>query len=398
MLAIANSSAMPHDSQRHIVNLDIAASAPLRAEALAAEADYDTSGFAGANPNALHSLGRRAAAALERARGDIARSLGRRVRPHEIIFTGGGTEADELALAGIAEAARERDRRRTRVITSAIEHDAILDNLPALRAAGFTVDVIAPNRQGFIEPAALAEAMGEDVALTSIMLANNETGVVQPIAELARIAHASGSYMHTDAIQAYLHIPFTVEELGVDALSIAAHKVGGPVSTGALYLASRTPLRPRIFGGGQEAGRRAGTQDVRQIMAFAAVARALAPTVAEERQRLHALSEHLYRELTTSPRVKPSMVDDRAVDRLPGIVSVVIEDADSNDLILALDAAGFAVAAGSACSSGNTATSHVLRAMGVPEREAQGALRISFDDRVDPSDLDRFASTLLSQI
>ncbi len=382
----------------HPINLDYAASTPLRPEARAAERAYDEAPYAGANPNALHALGRAAAQALEGARLDIARSLGTRVRPSEIIFTSGGTESDQLALLGIAEGARERDRRRCRVVTSAIEHDAILDNLPLLRAAGFTVDVIAPTRTGVVDPQAVSDALGDDVALVSIMLANNETGVVQDVAAIARAAHACGAYLHTDAIQGYLHLPVDVDALGVDALSIAAHKVGGPVSCGALYLRSRTPLRPRLFGGGQEAGRRAGTQDVRGALAFAAVARALAPQIAPTRALVASRADALYERLHASERIRASMGDPSCVDRLPGIVSILVAGAESSELILQLDRAGFEVSAGSACSSGSSGPSHVLRAMGVPERDAAGALRISFDERVSADDLDAFASTLLDLI
>lgn len=378
------------------VNLDYAASTPMRAEALLAQREYDDSELAGVNPNSLHSLGRKAAARLEVARREIARSFGARVRPSEIILTNGGTEANQLALLGLAEGARQRDRKRNRVIVSAIEHDSILDNLPLLRAAGFTVDLVQPCRAGYIEPAALIELLGDDVALVSIMAANNETGVVQPIRELATGAHTEGALFHTDAIQGYLHIPLDATELGVDAMSVAAHKIGGPVASGALYVKTRTPLRPRIFGGGQEAGRRAGTQDLRTQLAFAAAARTLAPHVAQEREKLQALSDKLYATLTAHPRVHATMGDYAHADRLPGMVSIYIDGMDSEELIIKLDAAGFEVSAGSACSSGSMDPSHVLSAMGIGREQALGALRISFDDRVNPTDLDNFAQTLLS--
>ncbi len=332
----------------------------MRAEALLAQREYDDSELAGVNPNSLHSLGRKAAARLEVARREIARSFGARVRPSEIILTNGGTEANQLALLGLAEGARQRDRKRNRVIVSAIEHDSILDNLPLLRATGFTVDLVQPCRAGYIEPAALIELLGDDVALVSIMAANNETGVVQPIRELA------------------------------------AHKIGGPVASGALYLKNRTPLRPRIFGGGQEAGRRAGTQDLRTHLAFAAAARTLTPRVAHEREKLQALSDKLYATLTTHPHIHSTMGDYAHADRLPGMVSIYVDGMDSEELIIKLDAAGFEVSAGSACSSGSMDPSHVLSAMGIGREQALGALRISFDDRVNPADLDDFAQTLLS--
>lgn len=253
-----------------------------------------------------------------------------------------------------------------------------------------------PCRAGYVEPATLVELLGDDVALVSIMVANNETGVVQPIRELAAAAHTAGALFHTDAIQGYLHIPLDVTELGVDAMSVAAHKIGGPVASGALYLKSRTPLRPRIFGGGQEAGRRAGTQDLRTQLAFAAAASSLTPHVAQERAKLQALSDKLYATLTAHPRIHATMGDYAQADRLPGMLSIYIDGMDSEELIIKLDAAGFEVSAGSACSSGSMDPSHVLSAMGIGREQALGALRISFDDRVNPDDLDEFAQTLLS--
>lgn len=383
-------------SRSSVINLDYAASTPLRPEALAAQASYDASDLAGVNPNSLHSLGRRAAQELEGARRALARTLGPRVRPQEVILTGGGTESDQLGLIGIAEGVRERDRSRDRVIVSALEHDAILDNLPLLRAAGFKVDIVAPCREGHVTVEALQALLGPDVALVSIMLANNETGIIQPIAELSAAAHGVGAYFHTDAIQGYLHTPFTVDELGVDALSAAGHKVGGPVSSGFLYLKARTPLRPRIFGGGQEAGRRAGTQDVRSIIAFAAAATRAHELLGQDHERLMALSANLYERLLSSPHIQATVLEPATRRRLPGIVSVMVDNKDSEELILKLDQRGFAVSAGSACSSGSLDASHVLTAMGIPSQQAFGSLRISFDDRVDPAALEACAEALLA--
>lgn len=381
--------------QRAYVDLDYAASTPMRSEALRAQEAYDASDIAGANPNSLHSLGRKANAELERARRDVARSLGRSVRSNEIVFTGGGTEANLLALLGIAQGVRRRDRARRRVIVSAIEHDSILDNLPRLHELGFETTVIKPNRMGFIEPHVLADAIDTDVALVSIMIANNETGVVQPIDELTHVAHSAGALMHTDAIQGYLHIPVDVDRLGVDALSLAGHKVGAPVGVGALYLRARTPYSPLGFGGGQESGRRPGTQDLRAIVALAAVARELSGQVSSDRERICSLADRLYERLCSHPNIQATMGDWTAVDRLPGIVSIMVSGHESEELILKLDAAGFEVSAASACSSGSLDASHVLLAMGIPRDLALGSLRISFDDRVVPADLGRFACALL---
>lgn len=385
-------------STQRYVNLDYAASTPMRPEAVRAQADYDASRLAGVNPNSLHSLGRQAAIRLEECRRAVAASLGTRVRASEIVFTGGGTEANVLALLGIAQAVRERDRGRSRVIVSAIEHDSILDNLPLLRADGFTVDVIKPDSTGRINPSSLERLISSDVALVSVMLANNETGVAQPIADLARIAHGAGARMHSDAIQGWLHIPFDVGALGVDALSLAGHKVGGPVGIGALYLKSRTPIRARSFGGGQEGGLRPGTQDLRAIVALAAAASALRPLVAHHREQVGSLANGLYTRLCAHPRIHATMGDWTSVERLPGIVSIYVDGIDSEELILQLDGRGYEVSAGSACSSASLDASHVLRAMGIPREKALGSLRISFDDRVEPDSLERFAQALFEVV
>lgn len=385
--------AAPVPSPRY-VNLDYAASTPLRPEARAAFDAYDASDIAGANPNSLHSPGRRAARALDGARADIASTLGSRVRPTDIVFTSGGTESNHLALLGLAEAQRMRDTKRCRVVVSAIEHDSILDNLAALKARGFICDLVPVTDDGILDLDQLEGMLGPDVALVSIMLANNETGVVQPVRQAARLAHAAGALVHTDAVQGWLHIPVNVTDLDVDALSLAGHKVGGPVGIGALYIRPRVAVAPQVRGGGQERGLRAGTQDVRGAIALAAVARALHSTIPEDRARVAALADRLYARLLDDPRVTATTGDVSRVERLPGIVSILVAGTQSEDLILKLDSAGFAVSAGSACSSGSAEASHVLRAMGIPEDRAAGSLRISFDDRVDPDDLDRFADVL----
>lgn len=389
---------MTTDNERlcGVVNLDYAASTPLRPEALLAMARYDESPIAGANPNSLHSLGRAAQAELERCRRAIAATFGARVRASEVVFTGGGTEANHLALKGIAEGVRQREPKRQRVIVSAIEHDSILDNLGQLKAAGFTVDLVKPCAAGYIEPVALDALMGEDVALVSIMFANNETGVIQPIRELAEAAHAYGARFHSDAVQGWLHAPLDVDELGVDALSVAGHKIGGPVGIGAMYLRNRTPIHAQVLGGGQERGIRPGTQDLRAIIGLTSAATTLHPVVRDHVQRVGRLADSLYADLLGSPRVHATMGDYADVPRLPGIVSIYVDGIDSEELILHLDVAGYEVSAASACSSASLSASHVLTAMGIARESALGSLRISFDDRVDADDLKNFSAAFSS--
>ena len=382
-------------TQRRYVYLDYAASAPLRPEAVSAREEYlgTAWGSAGANPNSLHTLGRSASLALASARSDIAAALGGSFRPSDVVFTSGGTESNNLALFGMAEGARDRDRNRTKVLISAIEHDSVLDVVAPLRDRGFEVVLVGPDAGGVITPAAVERALDGHTALVSVMSANNETGVIQPVADIAALAHRAGALMHTDAVQAFCRIP--LELSSVDAVSVAAHKIGGPVGVGALAVRGRSPLRPQSFGGGQESGRRAGTQDVCGAVAFAAVATALRPDIDGRRRAVASRAQGLYERLCSSESgIEPTttaMVDDR---RLPGIVSVVVPGIESESLILRLDDVGFEVSAGSACSSGSLDPSHVLTAMGMPRDKALGSLRISFDDRVSERDLESFGDAL----
>ncbi|MBP3884955.1 MAG: cysteine desulfurase [Olsenella sp.] len=380
--------------QKGYVYLDYAASAPMCDAALEAERNYERSEIRGANPNSLHTLGRRAARALDGARRDLAQCLGGGFRPSDIVFTSGGTESNNIALFGLAEGARDRDRRRTKVIVSAIEHDSEMDVASGLRGRGFDVALVRPGRDGRVTPDSIAAELDETVALVSVMSANNETGVIQPIDEIARPVHAAGALMHTDAAQAFGRVPLALDN--VDAVSAAAHKIGGPVGIALLALRPRTPFRPQSFGGGQEQGRRAGTQDVRSALAFAAAAKDVCDGLAEKRALVSSRANRLYGRLCAeSTGIVPTtsaVVDD---GRLPGMVSIMCPGVDSETLVLKLDQAGFEVSAGSACSSGSLDASHVLTAMGIPRDQALGSLRISFDTRVGEEDLDRLADTLL---
>lgn len=375
------------------IYLDYAASAPRRAEALEAERAYEQSDYAGANPNSLHSRGRAAARALDGARASLARCLGPGWRPSDVTFTSGGTESNNLAVIGLAEGARGRDARRRRVVLSAIEHDSVLDLAGPLRERGFEVELARPGRDGVVRPEALEGLVDERCALVSVMAANNETGVLQPTGDLARAAHEHGALFHTDAVQAFCHVPLDLA--GADAVSVAAHKIGGPVGVGALAVRGRAPLRPLSFGGGQELGRRAGTQDVRGALAFATVAEACHAQLEETREVVAARARRLVERLCAPDSgIVESVPRDMGASRLPGIVSLLVPELDSETLVLALDQAGFEVSAASACSSGSLDASHVLLAMGVGRDEALGSLRVSFDERVGEDDLSAFADAL----
>ncbi|WP_298580987.1 cysteine desulfurase family protein [uncultured Olegusella sp.] len=384
-------------SSRPYVYLDYAASAPLSQAAREAEVAYEASEIAGANPNSLHTLGRKAARALDGARRDIARCLGGHFRPSDVIFTSGGTESNNLALYGMAEGARSRNRQRRVIVMSEFEHDSEIDVIPALHDRGFEVKLARPNRDGVVTVEAVAKHCDEHTALVSVMAANNEVGTVQPVAQIAKTAHKAGALMHCDAVQAFGRIPLALDD--VDAVSIAAHKIGGPVGIGALVMRGRTPFRAQTFGGGQEQGKRPGTQPVRAALAFAAAACDCIEHMAERRMLVRARAQRLYDCICASgTHIHPTTSALMDEDRLPGLVSVLVEGVDSETLVLSLDQLGFEVSAGSACSSGSLDASHVLLSMGIPRDLALGALRISFDERVSDDELYDFAAALISVV
>ena len=381
------------------VYLDYAASAPVRQEALDAERAYESSSYAGANPNSLHTAGREAARALDGARRDLARLLGGRFRPSDVVFTSGGTENNNLALVGMAQGARAKDRRRVRVLVSAIEHDSVLDVVPHMRALGFEVGLLAPSREGVVEASTLGAALGDggDVAVVSVMAANNETGAIQPLADLARFSHKAGAMFYTDAAQGFAKVPLDVS--GCDAVGIVGHKIGAPVGTGALVVRGNVSLRPQTFGGGQERGIRPGTQDVRGALALAAAARACSAGMEREREEVRKRTDGLYdRICAPGTGIVPTMGNMAEADRLPGMVSVMVPGLDSESLVLQMDNLGFEVSAASACASGSLDASHVLTAMGISRNDALGSLRISFDERVGQEELDAFADALIGVV
>ena len=382
------------------VYLDYAATAPLSEEAAAAMAPYQVPGRAnltvGGNANSLHCAGRAAFSALEDARRRISRALGAS-RPDEIILTSGATEADNAALFGLACAARDARRRSgagdftPRVIVSAIEHDAVLAPAKRLAAEGFEVVRLMPDASGFISGDSLAEACDANTVLVSVMAANSEVGSVQPVVELARIAHERGALFHTDATQALGKVAVNVVDWGCDAASFSGHKIGAPKGIGALYLKSRTPFDAYLLGGGQEAGRRSGTQNVAGAVAFAAAVEAAQELQPAEQVRLAALRDKLYAALTAESGVRATVeVPAGSVDFLPNIVHVLVDDLESETLILRFDMRGFGVSGGSACSSHSLEPSHVLKAIGIDADSAHGALRVSMGRYTTEADIDAF--------
>jgi cysteine desulfurase len=313
------------------------------------------------------------------------------------MFTSGATESDNAALLGIARAAAAARRARegkgftARVITSAIEHEAVLEPVRRLAKEGFEVVYLKPDKNGFITPEALDEALEANTVLVSIQAANSEVGSIQPVDALAKLAHERGALFHTDAVQALGKMPFNVGELGVDAASFSAHKIGGPKGVGALYCKARTPFSATMLGGGQEDGRRSGTQNVCGIAGFAAALHEAVEMRPSETQRQRALRDMLYARLSQISGVRPTVDVPPASDSfLPNIVHVLVSGFESETLVLRLDMKGFGVSGGSACASHSLEPSHVLSAMGISADSAYGALRVSIGRTTTEQDIERF--------
>lgn len=382
------------------VYLDWAATAPLCEDAAAAMMPFlqaETAGLVAGNGNAnsLYEVGRTAFRALEQAREDIARAI--KARPDEVTFTSGATEADNAALFGIVDAAMVRAEQEgdhecvPQIVVSSIEHDAVLKAAETLGHWGAQVTYVEPDATGHITPQALAEALNERALLVSVMAVNNEVGSVMDIAALAEVAHSAGALFHVDATQAFGKIPVSVKEWGVDALSISSHKIGGPKGMGALYVKAHTPFTAQIVGGGQESGRRSGTQNVMGAVGFAAAARAALGNLDADAQRLRGLRDRCYERLLDNPKVKPAVkVEPGSTEFAPHVVNVLVHGIESETLILQLDRRGFCVSGGSACSSHSLDPSHVLKAIGISRDDALGSLRVSLGNATTAEEIDAF--------
>ncbi len=361
------------------VYLDHAATTPAHSEVIAAVAAAMDTAFG--NASSLHAFGREARRVLEEGREQVARLIG--AEPAEIIFTSGGTEADNLAVLGVARANRERGRH---IITSAAEHHAVLHACQALEKEGFRVTYLPVDREGTVRPADVAEALTEDTILVSLMAANNEVGTIQPVAELARLAHERGIYFHTDAVQAVAQIPVDVNDWNVDLLSLTGHKFYGPKGVGALYVRRRTRILPALFGGGQERGLRSGTQNVPGVAGLAKAAELAIAELPERAARLEALRGQLWQGLQAA--IPDLSLNGHPTHRLPGNLSVNVHGVEGETLLLSLDMKGIALSAGSACASGSLEPSHVLKAMGLTNETARGSLRFSLGRGNTPADID----------
>ncbi|MGI8871549.1 MAG: cysteine desulfurase family protein [Candidatus Limnocylindria bacterium] len=352
------------------IYLDHAATTPTDARVVEAMLPYLTERFG--NPSSIHASGRRARQALDEARETVARILG--AEPREVVFTSGGSEADNLAIKGAAWAASARGRH---IVTSAVEHKAVLHTCQVLERQGFEVTYVGVNRLGRVDPEAVRAAITERTTVVSIVYGQNEVGTLQPIADIGGICRERGVLFHTDAVQAAVSQPLDVDRLGVDLLSLSGHKLYGPKGIGALFVRRGTSLLPQLQGGAQERQRRAGTENVAGAVAFAVALSLVHDDVAaRDRQngREADLRDGLIDRLLTLPGVALSGDPDR---RLPNNASFLIDGVDGADLVAALDLAGVETSTGSACASGSTDPSHVLLAMGVGPDRARGALRLT---------------------
>ena len=340
------------------------------------------------NPSSVHYFGQRAKAAIDEARSAVAALLG--ADPGEIVFTGSGTEGDNMAIRGAAEALEPTGRRH--LVVSAIEHEAVLNTAKALSRRGWRVTHLPVGATGIVSTDDLRSALADDTALVSVMHANNEIGTIQPIAELARIAHERRALFHTDAVQSAGKIPIDVKALGVDLLSISAHKFYGPKGVGAVWIRRGLRLLSPITGGKQERGRRAGTENVAGIAGMGVAARLAREKMADEGARLAVLRDRL--EEGVLAHVTGTTVNGARSPRVPNTTNISFDRTEAESLLIALDLEGVAVSTGSACSSGTLEPSHVLKAMGFPAHRTQNSIRFSLGAANTDADIDRVVAVL----
>jgi len=366
--------------------VDHAATTPVRPDVLAAMLPYFAEEWG--NPSSLYGPARRAAQALIRARTTLADIFG--CTREEIVFTGSGSEGANLAIKGVAMAAARSGKRH--LITSKVEHHAVRDTCRWLAEhLGFELTELGVDAHGVVDLDELERSITDRTALVSVMYANNEVGTIQPLRDVVRIAHARGVPVHTDAVQAAAHLPMDVEDLGVDLLSLAAHKFYGPKGVGALYVRRGTRLLPQTQGGGQERGRRSGTENVPGIVGMAEALSLVQADLAGQAQ-LQALSDRLLREL---PRLTPDCrVTGHPTQRIAGHASFAFKDLESAPVLLGLDKRDVWASSGSACTSRSSEPSHVLVAMGLPREWLFGALRVTFGIDNSPADVDVLLSAI----
>ena len=340
------------------------------------------------NPSSVHYYGQQAKAALDEARSAVAALVG--AEPAEVVFTSGGTEADNFAIRGAAEALEHTGRKH--LITSGLEHEAVLNTFKALARRGWRTSMVPLDASGIVSPDRLRQVMTDDTALVSVMHANNEIGTIQPVAELAGIAHAHGALFHTDAVQSAGKIPVDVRTLGADLLGVSAHKFYGPKGVGALWIKRGVRLLPTSTGGKQERSRRGGTENMPGIVGMGAAAAQAKKKLTGEGTRLAALRDRLENGILAA--VPNTEVNGARDMRVPNTTNISFDRVEAESLLIALDLEGIAVSTGSACSSGTLEPSHVLRAMNLPSHRAQNSIRFSLGASNTDEQVDRVISVL----
>ena len=339
------------------------------------------------NPSTLYKLGREAKIAIEKAREQVAQVIG--AKAEEIFFTGSGTEADNMALKGVLYGPAGKGKKH--LITTKIEHHAILHTAMALEKEGFQVTFLDVDKNGRVDLEELKQAITPDTALVSIMAANNEVGTIQPIEEIGKICREKGVLFHTDAVQAFGHMPLDVNKMNIDLLSLSAHKINGPKGSGALYIRRGLGLRPVIEGGGQERNRRSGTENVAGIVGLGQAAQLAMETMEEESARLKALAKKLTDGVLQIPE---TILTGDPENRLPGACSFAISAIEGESLVLYLDMEGICTSTGSACSIGSLDPSHVLMAIGLSHEVSHGSLRVTLGRFNTEEEVDYIIETL----
>jgi len=367
------------------IYLDYAATTPTHPEVVKAMLPYFTEGFG--NPSSLYSYGQEAKGAIEEARVKVATLIG--ARDEEIIFTSGGTEADNFAIKGVAFA---NESKGNHIITSSIEHHAVIEACKFLERRGYSVTYLPVDEHGLVAPSEVKKAITDKTVLVSVMHANNEVGTIEPIVEIGKIAKEAGIYFHTDAVQTTGHIPVNVNELGVDLLSMSAHKLYGPKGVGALYIRKGTRLISFMHGGEQERKRRGSTENVPGIVGFGKAVEIAQQEMSQEAKRLTSLRDQLIKGLLE--RIDHVRLNGHPVKRLPNNVNVSVDFIEGESMLLNLDLEGICASTGSACSSSSLEPSHVLLALGLSHEQAHGSLRFSLGKWTIEEEIERVLDVL----
>ncbi len=367
------------------IYLDYAATTPTHPEVVKAMLPYFTEAFG--NPSSIYSRGQQAKGAIEESRTKIADLIG--ARDEEIVFTSGGTEADNFAIKGVAST---RDTRGNHIITSPIEHYAVIETCKFLGRRGFSITHLPVDEYGLVDPDDIKKAITDKTILISVMHANNEIGTIEPIAEIGKIAREAGIYFHTDAVQTAGHIPINVDELGVDLLSISAHKLYGPKGVGALYIRKGTKLVSLVHGGEQERGRRAGTYNVPGIIGFGRAVELAQQEMNQEAERLTPLRNKLINGLLE--RIDHTRLNGHPQKRLPNNVNISVDFVEGESMCLGLDLAGICASTGSACASSTLEPSHVLLVTGLSPERAYGSLRFTLGKWTTEEEIDQVLEVL----